>query len=414
MNIKFKMPKFGRNLTGGGMLKELLLTTLATTISIVLTFGTAHVLEQRKANQAQRRTAMMVIHDIDESVATLERLAKSEEEQKQAAQYVYDHFDQIYSLPEDTLSLALSMIASLEGVDNYFDYSKEKIFNSSQDTWKNLGDVAFVDNMEAFYQSRNDLQNMLYNSPLWKYPISPEEIYDISVNYLNFTQSAKHGYATVLKEKLLDPKIKYYIDCSSYRYRTLNDYVQSWKSLSDRNKFIMNISDEELAEFIKKSQQSGRIVREKDLLGQWERVRTGLDACYYEFLEDDSFNIKVDSRYPAAFFSGDIIVSYKCGGKRTFKGDSLIMTYIPASLTVEVDTTGISYRAEMRDSVKAHLDRYFQVSKLTENYRRSLKSRKDTLGITINKTNDKIEMTSGRSDDPMKDRVARIYLTRVK
>lgn len=408
------MPKFGRNLTGGGMLKELLLTTLATTISIVLTFGTAHVLEQRKANQAQRRTAMMVIHDIDESVATLERLAKSEEEQKQAAQYVYDHFDQIYSLPEDTLSLALSMIASLEGVDNYFDYSKEKIFNSSQDTWKNLGDVAFVDNMEAFYQSRNDLQNMLYNSPLWKYPISPEEIYDISVNYLNFTQSAKHGYATVLKEKLLDPKIKYYIDCSSYRYRTLNDYVQSWKSLSDRNKFIMNISDEELAEFIKKSQQSGRIVREKDLLGQWERVRTGLDACYYEFLEDDSFNIKVDSRYPAAFFSGDIIVSYKCGGKRTFKGDSLIMTYIPASLTVEVDTTGISYRAEMRDSVKAHLDRYFQVSKLTENYRRSLKSRKDTLGITINKTNDKIEMTSGRSDDPMKDRVARIYLTRVK
>ena len=414
MNIKFKMPKFGRNLTGGGMLKELLLTTLATTISIVLTFGTAHVLEQRKANQAQRRTAMMVIHDIDESVATLERLAKSEEEQKQAAQYVYDHFDQIYSLPEDTLSLALSMIASLEGVDNYFDYSKEKIFNSSQDTWKNLGDVAFVDNMESFYRTRNELQNMIVDSPLWKYPISPEEIYDISVNYLNFTQSAKHGYATVLKEKLLDPKIKYYIDCSSYRYRTLNDYVQYWKDLSDRNKFIMNISEDELNEFIKKSQQSGRIVREKDLLGQWKLVRTGIDACYYEFLEDDSFNIKVDSRYPAAFFSGDIIVSYKCGGKRTFKGDSLIMTYIPASLTVEVDTTGISYRAEMRDSVKAHLDRYFQVSKLTENYRRSLKSRKDTLGITINKTNDKIEMTSGRSDDPMKDRVARIYLTRVK
>lgn len=406
------MPKFGRNLTGGGMLKELLLTTLATTISIVLTFGTAHVLEQRKANQAQRRTAMMVIHDIDESVATLERLAKSEEEQKQAAQYVYDHFDQIYSLPEDTLSLALSMIASLEGVDNYFDYSKEKIFNSSQDTWKNLGDVAFVDNMESFYRTRNELQNMIVDSPLWKYPISPEEIYDISVNYLNFTQSAKHGYATVLKEKLLDPKIKYYIDCSSYRYRTLNDYVQYWKDLSDRNKFIMNISEDELNEFIKKSQQSGRIVREKDLLGQWKLVRTGLDASYYEFLEDDSFNIKVDSRYPAAFFSGDIIVSYKCGGKRTFKGDSLIMTYIPASLTVEVDTTGISYRAEMRDSVKAHLDRYFQVSKLTENYRRSLKSRKDTLGITINKTNDKIEMTSGRNVNSTKN--ARNYLTRVK
>ena len=414
MNIKFKMPKFGRNLTGGGILKELLLTTLATTISIVLTFGTAHVLEQRQANQAQRRTAMMVIHDIDESVARLEQLAEGEEKQKQAVQYVYDHFDQIYSLPQDTLSMALSMITSIYSIDNFFDNSKEKIFNSSQDTWKNLGDVAFVDNMEAFYQSRNDLQIMLLNSPLWKYPITQDECFDIYVNYLNGTQSSRYGIATVLKEKLLDPKIKYYIDRSSYRYRTLNDYVQSWKSLSDRNKFIMNISDEELAEFIKKSQQSGRIVREKDLLGQWERVRTGLDASYYEFLEDDSFNIKVESRYPAAFFSGDIIVSYKCGGKRTFKGDSLIMTYIPASLTVEVDTTGISYRAEMRDSVKAHLDRYFQVSKITENYRRSLKSRKDTLGITINKTNDKIEMTFGRSDDPTKDRVTHVYLSRVK
>ena len=412
MNIKFKMPKFGRNLTGGGMVKELLLTTLATTISIVLTFGTAHIIEQRQANQAQRRTAMMVIHDIDESVATLERLAKSEEEQKQAVQYVYDHFDQIYSLPEDTLSLALSMIASLDGVDNYFDYSKEKIFNSSQDTWKNLGDVAFVDKMEAFYQSRNDLQNMLYNSPLWKYPISPEEIYDISVNYLNFTQSAKHGYATVLKEKLLDPKIKYYIDCSSYRYRTLNDYVQYWKDFSDRNKFIMNISEDELNEFIKKSQQSGRIVREKDLLGQWELVRTGIDVHYFDFLKDDSFNIKVESRYPASFYSGDIIVRYNYGGKWTFKGDSLILDYAPASVTVEVDTTGISYRVEMRDSVKAHLGRYYQPSRLTELYRKRINSRCDTLSITINKTNDKIEMTKGRNVNSTKN--ARNYLTRVK
>ncbi len=47
MNVKFKMPKFGRKLTGGSMVKELLLTTLATTISIVLTFGTARFIEKR-------------------------------------------------------------------------------------------------------------------------------------------------------------------------------------------------------------------------------------------------------------------------------------------------------------------------------------------------------------------------------
>jgi hypothetical protein len=41
MNIKFNMPKFRRKLEWGGMAKELLLTFIGTTLSIVLTFGTA-------------------------------------------------------------------------------------------------------------------------------------------------------------------------------------------------------------------------------------------------------------------------------------------------------------------------------------------------------------------------------------
>jgi hypothetical protein len=48
MNVKFKMPKFGRPLSKGGVMKELLLTTIATTISIVLTFGTAQYFEHRQ------------------------------------------------------------------------------------------------------------------------------------------------------------------------------------------------------------------------------------------------------------------------------------------------------------------------------------------------------------------------------
>lgn len=169
------MPKFGRKLTGGGMVKELLLTTLATTISIVLTFGTARFIEHRQAQQAQRQTAMMLIHDIDASVAILEHLAESEERQKSAIQYVIDHFDQIDSLPEDTLYTALSMLGTIYHDDTYFDDSKEKIFSSSQDTWKNLSDVPFVDNMETFYQTRRLIDNEISHSPVWKFPISEEE-----------------------------------------------------------------------------------------------------------------------------------------------------------------------------------------------------------------------------------------------
>lgn len=178
MNVKFKMPKFGRNLTGGGMVKELLLTILATTISIVLTFGTAHFLDLRQADQTRRQTAMMLIHDIDESVAVLNNLAEGEEIQKAAIQYVIEHFDQIESLPEDTLSTAVTMMGTIFAPGKYFDESKEKVFNSGQETWKNLDDVSFVDNMESFYEARHYVETMISQSPQWKYPISEGEYYD--------------------------------------------------------------------------------------------------------------------------------------------------------------------------------------------------------------------------------------------
>ena len=98
--------------------------------------------------------------------------------------------------------------------------------------------------------------------------------------------------SAVLKEKLKDQKIRFYIDCSTYRARTLRQYAQTWKRLSDRNKFIMNIDDEELAEFVKKSQRVGRTASNSDIIGQWEYEISGKDIYYYNFMKPDSFSIE--------------------------------------------------------------------------------------------------------------------------
>ena len=412
MNVKFKMPKFGRKLTGGGMVKELLLTTLATTISIVLTFGTAHYLEQRQAEHAQRQTAMMLIHDIDASISILEYMAEGEEKQKDAIQYVIDHFDQIDSLPEDTLYTAMSMLGTLFPEETYFEDSKEKVFNSSQDTWKNLDDVRFIDNMEHFYLSRQYLLNMCNKSLQWKYPISQEEYFKIVVQLHG--QTSQNIYSNVLKEILRDPKVKYYIDYSSYRTRTLRQYAQSWQSLSDRNKFIMNIDDEELAEYVKKRQRSGRTVSKSDVIGPWEYEMSGKDMLYYDFMKSGSYSIKSIKYYANPFYSGDIIVTYTYGGKWDIEGDSLMLNYSPELVKAVVDRSGISYRAEMRDSVESFINNHFQVSQLTEMTRKGLESRKDTLGVSINKAGDKIELVYGRNEDSDYGSVSSFYLKRVK
>ena len=411
MNVKFKMPKFGRKLTGGSMVKELLLTTLATTISIVLTFGTARFIEKRQAEQAQRQTAMMLIHDIDESVAVLESLAESEEKQKSAIQYVIDHYDQIDSLPKDTLYTALTMLGSIYNVDTYFDYSKEKIFNSSLDTWKNLSDVPFVDNMESFYQSRHLIDNEISHSPVWKFPISEEEYYELEVKF-NVNGQSGNPYSTILKEKFKDQKIKHFIDYSSYRARTLRQWALSWKRLSDRNKFIMNIDDKELAEYVKKSQRSGRTVSNSDIIGQWEDEISGKDMKYYDFVKPDSFSITERRHIANPFYSGDIIVTYFYGGKWNIKGDSLALNYSSESFKAEVDRSGITYRAEMRDSVETFIDRYFQVNRFIESGRKQLESMKVTLAVSTNKANDKIELVLGHRGDSENEKVTYYYLKR--
>ena len=70
------------------------------------------------------------------------------------------------------------------------------------------------------------------------------------------------------------------------------------QTISDRNKFIMDISDEELAAYIKNSQRSRSSVGKRDMTGQWERIMDGTDVIYYEFLENDSFRRKRVGRYP--------------------------------------------------------------------------------------------------------------------
>ena len=65
MNAKFRMPKLWGEKKFTGTIKEMALTTVATTISIVLTFGTSAWLENREEEQVRRVLAMTIINDID-------------------------------------------------------------------------------------------------------------------------------------------------------------------------------------------------------------------------------------------------------------------------------------------------------------------------------------------------------------
>ena len=389
--------------------KGFLTSVLGTTISILLTFGTSAVIDSKIQADVQRQTSMMVIHDIDVCVKKMEEMAKDEEECNQAIQYVLAHFNQIDSLPEDTLELAIDMLMEYSNSYNIFDDAKENIFKSSQDIWGHLDNMAFIDNMERFYRERRMLVNTFKADPAFQYPISYQEYCQFRINSTADNHSL--DFVAILKEKLKEPRVKYCIDYSAARTRIYREYAQRWRDISDRNKFIMNISDEELAEYIKNSQRSGSSVSWRNLIGQWERQSSGHINNYYDFLENDSFRRKKVEHFAYPIWNGEIDVSFIYSGKWRVKDDTLFMVCDPNSAEAHLDTTHISYRPEMRDSVKHMISKHLDVKMLREELRKYIEGDMvDTVPVTTNRANDKIEMVVSRSGDELET----YYLKRVK
>ena len=389
--------------------KGFLTSVMGTTISIILTFGTSALVERKVKADVQRQTAMMVIHDIDVCVDQMEEMAKEEEKRNNAVQYVLAHLDQIASLPMDTLQLAMFMLSNYD--DNYtiFNNAKENIFKSSQDIWSNLDNMAFIDNMEQFYRERREVAAVMVTDPAVKRPLTYEECCQMRYNYA--ANEYEIDNAVVLKEKLKDPKVKFHIDFSPGRTRFYRQYAQRWRDISDRNKFIMNISDEELADYIKNSQRSGSPVDKHDLMGRWEYKAEGTHDNYYEFLNDDSFRYKMVQHIAYPIYNGEIMAKVTYSGKWSLKADTLFMEYNPNSAEVLLDTSRITYRPEMRDSIKKMVGRVFNPEKTKERLRRSLERHmRDTFPVTTNKAHDKIEMVVSRDADGVNTR----YLKRIK
>ncbi|MBO7098262.1 MAG: hypothetical protein J6W21_00160 [Bacteroidaceae bacterium] len=98
MNVKIRMPKMYQHFVRNSMMKELFMTFIGATLSIVLTFGTAHYIDLREKKALGRQTAIMVIHDMDNTVELLKELGKDEKENVELTRYVMDHYDTMESI----------------------------------------------------------------------------------------------------------------------------------------------------------------------------------------------------------------------------------------------------------------------------------------------------------------------------
>lgn len=157
MNVKFRMPKFGQMQSGKNMLKELLMTTLGTTISIVLTFGTAAWVDQRQKENNRRLTAMMVLSNIEDFARNMRYI--------DSMLVKYDStLTRIAALPRDSV-LRLNGNETQAFFEAVFgsvllqrDKTAENIFTNDISTWRDVGNLRFISNVGECYSFINDIE----------------------------------------------------------------------------------------------------------------------------------------------------------------------------------------------------------------------------------------------------------------
>ena len=206
-------------------LKRFLTTLVATTVSIVLTFGTTAIIDRKKQKDAKREMVMMILYDMHES---LENVGQCDESLKN----FFDAQLDVVAHPQKMDAVYAPLAASIPVLD--YTTTMESIFKSNIETIQTIGNILFVETVSSFYDSREHYK---------------DEVVDA---FQPHAYEAAQDYGSL--QNLDTPSFMF---VSESRLRLLKrDYEQCMQ--------MMKVTDEDLVSFRKKQQKLRGATSEDD------------------------------------------------------------------------------------------------------------------------------------------------------
>lgn len=248
MNAKFRMPKFGQMQTTKSMLSELLMTTLGTTISIVLTFGTSAWLDQRQQEKNRRQTAMMVLSNIEDFARNMRYIDSTLVKNSSV-------LTRIAALPRDSV-LRLNeaeanafLTAVFTNVLLQRDKTAENIFTNDISTWRDVGNLRFISNVGECYSFVNDIEK--------NYRVQLDRKNELRQHFFGEYDYEKMTAGECVAAILDMKATKYFIDDFT------NGFVPYFESSIDNllefnriNMALIGVTREELMKFVKAGEET--------------------------------------------------------------------------------------------------------------------------------------------------------------
>ena len=202
---------------GSSAMKQFMLSLLATTISIALTFGTSAIIENNKKKSEKREIVMMVMYDLYTSLKMVQ----------QADSNLFEFFKLQRDIAEDTTlyeQKKYDFIRLMPKVE--YTNTTEKIFSSSIETINTVGNVLFTENVAEFYYNRN----------LYKQSVSDSVFSYVIKKDINILQNLKDALQVELTGHIL-----------------LSQSIYSeMKNRYEECKLLMNVTDKEIEVYRKK------------------------------------------------------------------------------------------------------------------------------------------------------------------
>jgi len=375
MNKKSKDNGWGM----GSWKGELLLSFIGTTLSIIFTFGTSSWLDNRQKKENGRVSAIMIIHDINNTIDMMKETLESEEKIYSLAKSVLDTPSLLDSLSNDTLeSLFRYLTPDAEDYNYHLEQEIDRLSSFYLETRKDLDNIIFLDNVQDILNYLKSFKKNYETELRWQRPLSGEEFLDLKLGMILNANKKEWGfqydYLNALKKILHDKKVQFYILSCLERQRYLLIEIELIRKLNNKNKFLLGISEEELIKFIEKTNNYGLSVNNRNLIGTWYQESGNRVKEKYTFEKNNRLIYKMNSYWPTNIYKGDLLCVYTLVGNWTIVKDSLKMVLNPQSLNISIDTSGIKYSPNMKDSVKTLInyhqsEEYLQLVKRDWDYK---------------------------------------------
>ena len=139
---------------GSGMstMKQFLLSILATSVSIALTFGTSAIIDYNKKQREKHEIVMMVVYDMSNSMRLFERADSMLQESVKLQLKIAEDTSQFQKLK-------FRFVGMLPMID--YTETTERIFSTSIETINTVGNVLFTENVALFYQNRKNYTSQI-------------------------------------------------------------------------------------------------------------------------------------------------------------------------------------------------------------------------------------------------------------